>query len=89
MLAAGAREVPYDLSALLDGDDQDDVADGGRDQAAAVADPVLVVDVPGLVAENLVDVADDSVREARDAGQIRRGRATRCGSPPRSACTRR
>ncbi|MFF2262011.1 hypothetical protein ACWGSB_27465 [Streptomyces albidoflavus] len=38
------------------------------------ADPVAVVDVPGLVAENLVDVADDAVRQALAAGQtIRRG----------------
>jgi DNA invertase Pin-like site-specific DNA recombinase len=70
---AGAREVPDDLSELLDGDDQDDVADDGQHQAVA-ADPVVVVDVPGLVAENLVDIADDAVRQALDAGQtIRRG----------------
>ncbi|MEU9348972.1 helix-turn-helix domain-containing protein [Streptomyces sp. NPDC048278] len=68
---AGAREVPDDLSELLDGDDQD--ADGGRDQEAD-ADAVVVVDVPGLVAESLVDVADGAVRQALDAGQtIRRG----------------
>ncbi|MGW3200129.1 recombinase family protein [Streptomyces sp. NPDC001118] len=72
--AAGAREVPGDLSTLLVGDDQDDVADGGQHQAAAIADPVVVVDVPGLVAENLVNVANDAVRQALDAGQtIRRG----------------
>ncbi|MEV8103165.1 recombinase family protein [Streptomyces sp. NPDC088135] len=69
--AAGARDVPDDLSSLLDGDDQDDVADG---QEQAPADPVVVVDVPGLVAEHLVDVADDAVRQALAAGQtIRRG----------------
>ncbi|MGA5220896.1 recombinase family protein [Streptomyces cinereoruber] len=68
---AGAREVPDDLSTLLDGDDQDDVADDGQ---AVATDPVVVVDVPGLVAENLVDVADDAVRQALDGGQtIRRG----------------
>ncbi|MDT9686419.1 recombinase family protein [Streptomyces sp. TRM76323] len=72
--SAGARDVPDDLSTLLDGDGQDDVADGGHHQAAADADPVVVVDVPGLVAETLVDVADDAVRQALDAGQtIRRG----------------
>ncbi|MFD5415245.1 recombinase family protein, partial [Streptomyces nojiriensis] len=71
--AAGAREVPDDLSTLLDTDGQDDVANGDQHQAVA-ADPVVVVDVPGLVAENLVDVADDAVRQALDAGQtIRRG----------------
>ncbi|MFJ9412485.1 recombinase family protein [Streptomyces sp. NPDC101393] len=69
---AGAREVPDDLSELLDGDDPGDVADG-QEQAVA-ADPVVVVDVPGLVAENLVDVVDDAVRQALAAGQtIRRG----------------
>jgi DNA invertase Pin-like site-specific DNA recombinase len=68
--AAGAREVPNDLSELLD-DDQDDVDDR---QEQAAADPVVVVDVPGLVAEHLVDVADDAVRQALDGGQtIRRG----------------
>ncbi|MEU0002418.1 recombinase family protein [Streptomyces microflavus] len=70
--AAGARDVPDDLSSLLDGGDQDDVADDGQEQAPA--DPVAVVDVPGLVAEHLVDVADDAVRQALAAGQtIRRG----------------
>ncbi|MEU2380333.1 recombinase family protein [Streptomyces misionensis] len=71
--AAGAREVPDDLGVLLDGDDQEDVV--GEDQVqAADADPVVVVDVPGLVAEQLADVADDAVREALRGGQrIRRG----------------
>ncbi|WP_245001772.1 recombinase family protein [Streptomyces alfalfae] len=69
---AGVREVPEDLSALLDPDGQDDVVDG-QDQAAD-ADPVVVVDVPGLVAEHLADVADDAVREALQNGTtIRRG----------------
>nr|WP_239106817.1 recombinase family protein [Streptomyces rubrogriseus] len=68
--AAGARDVPDDLSALDEGEDQDDVADG----PAAPADPVAVVDVPGLVAEHLADVADDAVRQALADGQtIRRG----------------
>ncbi|WP_307819330.1 recombinase family protein [Streptomyces sp. MBT67] len=68
---AGARDVPDDLSSLLDGGDQDDVADG---QEQAPADPVAVVDVPGLVAEHLVDVADEAVRQALASGQtIRRG----------------
>lgn len=69
--AAGARKVPNDLSELLDGDDQDDVDDR---QEQAAADPVVVVDVPGLVAEHLADVADAGVRQALDGGQtIRRG----------------
>ncbi|MFE6274478.1 recombinase family protein [Streptomyces goshikiensis] len=69
--AAGARDVPDDLSELLDGDGQDDV---GGDVQAVAADPVAVVDVPGLVAEHLADVADDAVRQALAAGQtIRRG----------------
>ncbi|MFJ6486606.1 recombinase family protein [Streptomyces sp. NPDC091682] len=69
--AAGARDVPDDLSELLDGDGQDDV---GGDVQAVAADPVAVVDVPGLVAENLADVADDAVRQALVNGQtIRRG----------------
>ncbi len=69
--AAGARDVPDDLSELLDGDGQDDV---GGDVQAVAADPVAVVDVPGLVAENLAAVADDAVRQALAAGQtIRRG----------------
>lgn len=68
---AGAREVPGDLSALLDGEDQ---ADAATEDRAADLDPVVVVDVPGLVAEHLAGAADDAVREALAAGQtIRRG----------------
>ncbi|MFJ9646464.1 hypothetical protein ACWEPM_11855 [Streptomyces sp. NPDC004244] len=33
------------------------------------ADPVVVVDAPGLVAEHLADVADDAVRRALQDGQ--------------------
>lgn len=69
---AGVREVPDDLSTLLEGDGLDDVADD--QEQAADADPTVVVDVPGLVAEHLVDVADDTVRQALQNGQtIRRG----------------
>ncbi|MFC9273512.1 recombinase family protein [Streptomyces zhihengii] len=69
---ARAREVPGDLVALLDGDLTAHQPDVDEDQA--VADPTVVVDVPGLVAENLVDVTDDAVREALQNGQtIRRG----------------
>lgn len=73
--AAGARALP-NAPALLVADDGTpprghDVTDYGRDQEA---DPVVVVDVPGLVAEHLADVADDTVREALQNGQqIRRG----------------
>lgn len=67
---AGAREVPQDFGLLIHEDQDDDV--DLEDQAPA--DPVAVVDVPGLVAEHLGDVADDAVREALQQGQtIRRG----------------
>ncbi|MFH9426427.1 recombinase family protein [Streptomyces sp. NPDC017529] len=69
--AAGARDLPDDLSELLDGDGRDDVAD---DDQAVATDPVVAVDVPGLVAEHLADVADDTVRQALKNGRtIRRG----------------
>ncbi|MCM1943673.1 recombinase family protein [Streptomyces sp. G3] len=70
---AGARAVPDDLSVLLDGDA---TTSRGHDVTveAAASDPVVVVDVPGLVAEHLADVADDAVREALQSGRmIRRG----------------
>lgn len=61
--SVGARSVPDDLEPLLDSGDQD-----------SGADPVVVVDVPGLVTEHLVDTADDAVRQALADGQtIRRG----------------
>ncbi|MFE9241781.1 recombinase family protein [Streptomyces sp. NPDC007007] len=69
---AGARDVPDDLA--LPGEEAtaaDGGPDGGREKAA---DPVVAVDVPGLVAEHLVDVAAEPVRQALAAGQtIRRG----------------
>ncbi|WP_309227557.1 recombinase family protein [Streptomyces lunaelactis] len=65
---AGAREVPDDLSSLLDGDGR------GNDDQAVAADPVAVVDVPGLVAEQLHGSPDTAVRDAVRSGQtIRRG----------------
>lgn len=71
--AAGPYDVPDDLSALLDGE-QAVVADGARDPAAPVADPVIVVDVPGLVVERLAGTPDDAVRQAlADGRTIRRG----------------
>lgn len=63
--AAGARDMPDDFPAL------DDV--GGLGDAA---DQVVVVDVPGLVVDQLVDVDDEEalVRRALDAGRtVRRG----------------
>ncbi|MET8855542.1 recombinase family protein [Streptomyces sp. NPDC004579] len=68
--AAGVRKVPEDLSALLDDQNQDDVTD---DQTAA-DDPIVVIDVPGLVAEQLLIVDDDAIRNALATGQtVRRG----------------
>ncbi|MFE7056036.1 recombinase family protein [Streptomyces californicus] len=67
---AGAREVPDDLSSLLDGDGQGD-ADEGQ---AVATDPVVALDVPGLLAEELRTATDTAVRDAFAAGQtIRRG----------------
>ncbi|MFZ3475447.1 recombinase family protein [Streptomyces sp. 2.9] len=68
--SAGARDIPDDL---LDGDGQDHDADD-RQEHAVDADPSVVVDVPGLVAEALADVANGAVRIALADGQtIRRG----------------
>lgn len=74
---AGAREIPDNLAVLPDDDatasQPGDAAEAGQDQAAD-PDPVVVVDVPGLVAEHLADVSDDAVRQALQKGQtIRRG----------------
>ncbi|WP_073747475.1 recombinase family protein [Streptomyces sp. CB02115] len=68
-----AREVPEDLEAVPgeEATAPGEAPGGGRVQEA---DPVVMVDVPGLVAEHLVDVADEPVRQALAAGQtIRRG----------------
>ncbi|MFE7113116.1 recombinase family protein [Streptomyces sp. NPDC057575] len=65
--SAGARTAPDPDAFAVEGTGAD------QDQAAD-ADPVVVVDVPGLVAELLADVADDAVRQALQDGQtIRRG----------------
>ncbi|WKK27828.1 recombinase family protein (plasmid) [Streptomyces olivoreticuli] len=69
--SAGARGTPDGLGALLD-----DVVDDGQDEEATppVADPAVSVDVPGLAAEHLANVADEEVRQALAAGlTIRRG----------------
>ncbi|WP_406119659.1 hypothetical protein [Streptomyces anulatus] len=68
-----ARKVPEDLDAVVEEETTapGEAPGGGRVQKA---DPVVMVDVPGLVAEHLVDVADEPVRQALDGGQtIRRG----------------
>ncbi|MFD7917153.1 hypothetical protein ACFV30_41870 [Streptomyces sp. NPDC059752] len=63
---------PDDLSQLL-GDHATRPA-AAADQPLPDADPTVVVDVPGLVAEHLADAADTAVRQALAAGQtIRRG----------------
>ncbi|MEU7261660.1 recombinase family protein [Streptomyces rimosus] len=74
--SAGARHSP-DLGAFLNDDATTsrghDVTDERQVQAAD-ADPAVAVDVPGLVAEHLADVADDAIRQALNAGKtIRRG----------------
>ncbi|MER7316404.1 MULTISPECIES: recombinase family protein [Streptomyces] len=68
-----AREVPEDLDGV--GEEEAsaprEASVGGRVQEA---DPVVAVDVPGLVAEHLVEVETEPVRQALAAGQtIRRG----------------
>ncbi|MFF9868068.1 recombinase family protein [Streptomyces sp. NPDC013953] len=88
---AGAREVPADLGVLLGDDVTTSRRHGDTDEAqeqVPEADPVVVVDVPGLVAEHLAAVADDTVRRAlQTARRSAGGRATSCGPPPRSAST--
>jgi putative DNA-invertase from lambdoid prophage Rac len=65
--SAGAREVPDDLGVLLD-DDADD------HQEQAPADPTVLVDVPGLVAEHPQNTATAEIREVlREGRAIRRG----------------
>lgn len=69
--SAGARDVPDDLGELLE-------ELGGEEspepEAPAPADPVVSIDVPGLLAEHLQDAADVAVRDALSGGRtIRRG----------------
>ncbi|MEU5233998.1 hypothetical protein AB0G82_32690 [Streptomyces anulatus] len=82
-----ARKVPEDLDAVVEEEATapGEPPGGGRVQEA---DPVVMVDVPGLVAEHLS--TSPTSRSARRSTAGRRsagGRATRCGSPPRSAST--
>ncbi|MFE0779077.1 resolvase [Streptomyces sp. NPDC058861] len=70
---AGAREMPDDLSELPDDAAPGEDADGV--QALVVPDPLVVLDVPGLLAEHLRTAAPDTaVRDPLAAGHtIRRG----------------
>ncbi|MEV5774223.1 recombinase family protein [Streptomyces antimycoticus] len=68
---AGARDVPDDLGVLLGELDGEETQ---QPEPSAAADPVVSVDVPGLLAEHLHDAADVVVRDAlRDGRAIRRG----------------
>ncbi|MCT9141802.1 recombinase family protein [Streptomyces violarus] len=68
--SAGARDVPDDLGVLLG---ELDGAEAPPEHLAA-ADPVVSVDLPGLLAEHLQNAADVAVRDAlRDGRAIRRG----------------
>ncbi|MEW1551340.1 recombinase family protein [Streptomyces tsukubensis] len=67
--AVQARDVPDDLGVLLG-----DLDDAQAPEPAAAADPVVSIDVPGLVAEHLETTADTAVRDAVHGGRtIRRG----------------
>ncbi|MFF9819798.1 recombinase family protein [Streptomyces sp. NPDC014006] len=69
--SAGARDVPNDpveLLGELGGEEKPEP------EASAPADPVVSIDVPGLLAEHLQDAADVVVRDALRGGRsIRRG----------------
>ncbi|MDI3101847.1 hypothetical protein QJ054_32915 [Streptomyces sp. AN-3] len=70
--SAGARDMPsdpYELLGELGGEDN------SEPEASAPADPVVSIDVPGLLAEHLQDAADVVVRDALRGGRtVRRGR---------------
>ncbi|KFG71340.1 hypothetical protein FM21_34090 [Streptomyces mutabilis] len=79
--SAGARGVPGDLADLLG-------EPGGEEKAEpespAATDPVVSIDVPGLLAEHLQDAADAVVRAALRGGRtIRRdqGYSLRVAAP--------
>jgi len=64
--AAGARELPEPLDMLP--------ADPGEQQPVLVPDPVVVLDLPGLLADHLQVVGNEIVRQAlATARTIRRG----------------
>ncbi|CAL9677774.1 hypothetical protein SUDANB105_08085 (plasmid) [Streptomyces sp. enrichment culture] len=69
--SAGARGVPDDLEDLLG---QTGGEGDPEPEAPAATDPVLSIDVPGLLAEHLQGVAAAAVRDALHEGRvIRRG----------------
>lgn len=68
--SAGARDVPDDLGVLLGELD----GEQAPPEPPAAADPVVSIDVPGLLAEHLQDAVDVAVRDALRGGRtIRRG----------------
>lgn len=70
--AAGVRDLPGDLGVLL-GEGLDG-EEGPQSEAPAAADPVVSIDVPGLLSEHLQKAADAAVRDAlREGRAIRRG----------------
>jgi putative DNA-invertase from lambdoid prophage Rac len=69
--SAGARGVPEGLGELLGESGSEGEAEP---ESPATADPVVRIDVPGLLAEYLGDAADVAVRDALRGGRaIRRG----------------
>ncbi|MGW3415604.1 recombinase family protein [Streptomyces sp. NPDC000888] len=68
--SVGAREVPDDLGELLGESGEE----SPEPEAPAAADPVVSIDVPGLLSEHLQHADDAAVRDAlRDGRTIRRG----------------
>ncbi|MGW3100006.1 recombinase family protein [Streptomyces sp. NPDC001102] len=71
--SAQVRQKPGDLAQLQE-ESAAEESPVPETATAAAADPVVSIDVPGLLAEHLQDTADVAVREALDAGRsIRRG----------------
>ncbi|WP_097249984.1 hypothetical protein [Streptomyces sp. 1222.2] len=69
--SAGARGVPDDLQELLG---EPGSEESPEPETPAAADPVVSIDVPGLLAEHLQGTADIAVRAALGDGRtIRRG----------------
>ncbi|MEU0287459.1 recombinase family protein [Streptomyces sp. NPDC006147] len=68
--SAGARDVPNDPAELGELGGEEELAP----EASAPADPVVSIDVPGLLSEHLQDTVDVAVQEALRGGRtIRRG----------------
>lgn len=69
--SVGARGVPEGLDELLG---ESDGEESPEPEAPAAADPVVSIDVPGLLSEHLQNSKDAAVRAAlRDGRTIRRG----------------